>query len=385
MRPKRSNRKKRHVESLPYSKKLRSKLPRRRRSQISPILYASSDSNVFHEKSGSHAFSLRSNSSINNSSRISSFPRKREFVEVGASGAAIQGNEKIRRITRSYYRQKQNERKLEIGDGGVEASESSCVESCSGAEVRVSTESRSKFKKKIAENDKIIGGNENPEAVPQSEISSVQRTANENLKFDARNIKKSSEKKENEVTTSVTSGLELPSEMKFQNASSPLGNITLETELSRSSRNYADSNFTISNSGSNSGQMPKGLLFDCDLSCSEYLSYDEVSDYSSSHETLFSEMQTDVLPENTELDFSDYTPSLFFESGSEFSERSEGDSTQSATFSLFVQYTRQFSRLISHPDAQVSSSLIQKEYRDEFTVSPRFCALKFCFLIKSVQ
>ncbi|CBI26804.3 unnamed protein product, partial [Vitis vinifera] len=317
MRPKR-NRKKRNFESLPYNKKLRSKLPRRRRSQISPILYTTSNSNAVRTKSGLHAFPLRSSSSSYNSSRISSFLRKREFEEIGASGAVTRGNEKVRRITRSYYRQKQNERKLEIGDGGVEASESSCVESCSGADVR----------------------------------------------SDARNIKKSSERKDNDVTTSVTSGVELSSEMKFQNASSPLGNRALESEISRSSRNYVDANFTISNSGSNSEQMPKGLVFDCDLCCSEYLSYDEVSDYSSSHEMLISEMQTDVLPENPELDFSDYTPSLFFESGSEFSERSEGDSTRSPTFSLFVQYNQQFSRLASRLDARVSSSLLLR-FEDE--------------------
>lgn len=380
MRPKR-NRKKRNFESLPYNKKLRSKLPRRRRSQISPILYTTSNSNAVRTKSGLHAFPLRSSSSSYNSSRISSFLRKREFEEIGASGAVTRGNEKVRRITRSYYRQKQNERKLEIGDGGVEASESSCVESCSGADVRVSAEASSKFKRKNAENAKIIGGNENPEAVLRSEISSIQQIAGENLKSDARNIKKSSERKDNDVTTSVTSGVELSSEMKFQNASSPLGNRALESEISRSSRNYVDANFTISNSGSNSEQMPKGLVFDCDLCCSEYLSYDEVSDYSSSHEMLISEMQTDVLPENPELDFSDYTPSLFFESGSEFSERSEGDSTRSPTFSLFVQYNQQFSRLASRLDARVSSSLVQNEYRDEFTVSHRFCALKFSFLI----
>ncbi|KAL6351670.1 hypothetical protein AAG906_041024 [Vitis piasezkii] len=367
MRPKR-NRKKRNFESLPYNKKLRSKLPRRRRSQISPILYTTSNSNAFRTKSGLHAFPLRSSSSSYNSSRISSFLRKREFEEIGASGAVIRGNEKVRRITRSYYRQKQNERKLEIGDGGVEASESSCVESCSGADVRVSAEASSKFKRKNAENAKIIGGNENPEAVLRSEISSIQQIAGENLKSDARNIKKSSERKDNDVTTSVTSGVELPSEMKFPNASSPLGNRALESEISRSSRNYVDANFTVSNSGSNSEQMPKGLVFDCDLCCSEYLSYDEVSDYSSSHEMLISEMQTDVLPENPELDFSDYTPSLFFESGSEFSERSEGDSTRSPTFSLFVQYNQQFSRLASRLDARVSSSLVQNEYRDEFTL-----------------
>uniref|UniRef100_F6HFC0 Cyclin-like domain-containing protein n=1 Tax=Vitis vinifera TaxID=29760 RepID=F6HFC0_VITVI len=363
MRPKR-NRKKRNFESLPYNKKLRSKLPRRRRSQISPILYTTSNSNAVRTKSGLHAFPLRSSSSSYNSSRISSFLRKREFEEIGASGAVTRGNEKVRRITRSYYRQKQNERKLEIGDGGVEASESSCVESCSGADVRVSAEASSKFKRKNAENAKIIGGNENPEAVLRSEISSIQQIAGENLKSDARNIKKSSERKDNDVTTSVTSGVELSSEMKFQNASSPLGNRALESEISRSSRNYVDANFTISNSGSNSEQMPKGLVFDCDLCCSEYLSYDEVSDYSSSHEMLISEMQTDVLPENPELDFSDYTPSLFFESGSEFSERSEGDSTRSPTFSLFVQYNQQFSRLASRLDARVSSSLLLR-FEDE--------------------
>lgn len=368
MRPKR-NGKKRNAESLPHAKKLRSKLPRRRRSQISPILYNTSNSNVSCTESGLLACPMRSSSSSHDSSRVSGSLRKRDFEEIGASGDMIRGMEKVRRITRSYYREKQNEIKVEIGHSGVEVSESSCVESCSGADVRITAEPSSKFKRKHAENDKIIGGNENPEAVLLSEISSVEQNDGEDSKSDAGNIKRSSERKDDEVPTSFTSDVELPSEMKFQNASSSVGNRASEAEFSRS--------FTISNSGSNSEQLRKGLVPDGDLCCSEYLSSDEISDYSSSQETLFSAMHTDVLPESTGVDFSDYTPSLFLESGSEFSERSAGDSTESATFSLFIQYNQQFSRSTSRLDTAASSSLNQNDYQAEFIVSHRFCVFSF--------
>lgn len=76
-----------------------------------------------------------------------------------------------------------------------------------------------------------------------------------------------------------------------------------------------------------------------DLSCREELCYDEVV--------------SDVYGSCTssELEFSDYTPSIFFDSGSEFSDKSESDeSVTSNTFHLLIEFRRLFVRSSSSLD-----------------------------------
>lgn len=155
----------------------------------------------------------------------------------------------------------------------------------------------------------------------------------------------------------------------------------LSCELSRKIRTAGDENsirndvelsevslnITVSKSDSTTEQRPPKLSAgDSDLACSEselVCFDDEDSDYSSA----FTELQSEVFHDSSEIDFSDeYTPSTLFESGSEFSEKSiTDDITPSPTFSLFLKYSQQFSRSTS--DSLRSRS--DGENSEEFAVS----------------
>ncbi|KAF8389704.1 hypothetical protein HHK36_024223 [Tetracentron sinense] len=162
-----SSRRKRKNQPVSYFKKLRSKIPRRKRCQISPILCGSRNSEYTDKKTEFSAFPAVSCSSSSfpgetscTSSRIpvqyknlkkenpKFSQRKGEFEEIQGSGAVIRAEERsfrkperisgeeFQRITRSYHRQKGTERTVETngnGDHIVEFPESYCVESFSGA------------------------------------------------------------------------------------------------------------------------------------------------------------------------------------------------------------------------------------------------------------
>ncbi|KAF8389698.1 hypothetical protein HHK36_024217 [Tetracentron sinense] len=121
---------------------------------------------------------------------------------------------------------------------------------------------------------------------------------------------------------------------------------------------------SVSNSESTAEQQPKYLEYD--LASWEDLSYEDDTDYSSSHEMTLSELESDLFPKNSDVDFSDYTSSFLFESPSDFSERSAENSTPSAYFSLFLQFTQQFSKSASRPNSGVFSNT-EDEYLNEFT------------------
>ncbi|XP_058184057.1 cyclin-SDS [Rhododendron vialii] len=115
-------------------------------------------------------------------------------------------------------------------------------------------------------------------------------------------------------------------------------------ELSEVSRKQ-----TVSKSDSTTEQRPPKLSGgDSDLACSEseLVCYD---DHDSDYSSAFTDLQSEVFHDSSDIDFSDeYTPSILFESGSEFSEKSiTDDITPSPTFSLFLQYSQQFSRSTS--------------------------------------
>ena len=307
-------------------KKLRSKRPRRRRSQIAPFFLRKQTTDLPVDSSSCSYFDADEVSC--DSSRVSN-PKKRKFGEIqGGYGAKNQGNEgsrdsQFRRITRSYYKKEREAKGHE-----VEVSESSCVESNSGADFRVFGERSSKLKK-ASENLKGIEKNDavsvSLEAVTQSEISCVELIPHKVSKL-------SSENKENDLV-SVTSGFEFCSTSK------------VDTAINENVNDVVDANFTVSNSESVVDQNLKSFngLSSAHLACDEQFSLEEVGcDYSSSHETAFSELQSDFFPETSDLDFSDYTPSLFLDSGSQFSEKSTNDSPTSVTYSLFLEFKQQF-------------------------------------------
>ena len=90
--------------------------------------------------------------------------RKRNLGEIEGSGAVVKANAPVRRVTRSYYRKKENEGKV----SEAEVSESSCVESNSEVDAGVFMERSSKLKRKSQKLNEImeeIEGNEGSDEI----------------------------------------------------------------------------------------------------------------------------------------------------------------------------------------------------------------------------
>ncbi|KAL6295281.1 hypothetical protein ACE6H2_003423 [Prunus campanulata] len=351
-----------NLHTAPYlktKKKLRSELPRRRRSQISPVLYSSLKFNAPSETSGFSSFSVNSNScsyfggevscessrvSVGSESEARTSLRKRHFDETEKHRKIL-----FRRVTRSYNGGKA-EKKEVGGDGEPEVSESSCVESNAGADFGGFVDRKLKLKSRRGKGSEIVNeirGNEGSEAVSRPEISESDKIS---LEF-----------KENEVT-SFNSGIELCSESKL--AEKTVKDRAPEFEFPGISENYFGENFEISNSEVTIEQRPDSLQIDSDLGCKEQFSYDDVSEYSSS-QTL-SELQSNIFDENSELSLSEYTPSIYFNSGSEFSECSDEDSTHSPTFTLLLQYREEFTRS-STALYFIAASCVKELYKDDYS------------------
>ncbi|KAF3953238.1 hypothetical protein CMV_021299 [Castanea mollissima] len=110
--------------------------------------------------------------SVGSENKPSSNLRKRNLGESEGSGAVVKANAPVCRVTRSYYRKKENEGKV----SEAEVSESSCVESNSEVDARVFVERSSKLKSKSGKLNEImeeIEGNEGSEAISKSKISFV--------------------------------------------------------------------------------------------------------------------------------------------------------------------------------------------------------------------
>lgn len=336
--------------------KLRSKIPRRKRTQISPILC----SNISRSIASSHL--TREEVSCHSSRVSANRPQAASLKKRGFADtvSAVAGNEKVggedfRRITRSYYRKRESEKVLEV-------SESSCVESCSGANTGERISELKSKNEKVAENSKEINQSEG--------FSRVRQYSGKILNSERENEKGAENSLDNNQTevVSVTSGLESLSEAKFSKLSSNIINIGQNRdELSKVSRNCD----TISNSESNTGRIPKLIGAEFDLVCSEHLSYEEACDNEYSSAT-FSNLQSDVFEDfSSDLDFSDYNSSLWCESGSQFSERSVNGTSPSPTYQLLLQFRQQFCRSSS------SASRSKVNSPDEVIVSFH----KFFFLI----
>nr|KJB50434.1 hypothetical protein B456_008G170700 [Gossypium raimondii] len=334
------------TSSIFIIKKLRSKRPRRGRSQIASFVIQNQTIDLSVDSGSCSNFDVVD---VSCDSCSVSNQKKRKFAEIKGGCVAKAkknlGNEgigesKFRRITRSYYKK---ELEAKGHEQAAEVSESSCVESNSGTDFLAFGKRTSKLRKasqdleKTEKNDAVSAS---LGASTQSDISGVELIPHEISKL-------SSENKENDLV-SVTSGFEYSSTSN------------LDAAIKENVKDVVDANFTVSNSESVVDQKPKSFsgLDSSHLACNEQFSLEEVvlvSDYSSSHETVFSELQSDFFPETSDLDFSDYTPLLSFDSGSQFSEKSTNDSPTSATYSLFLEFKQQFSRSSSHLDPKFTS------------------------------
>lgn len=361
----RSIRAKRKHQTMPHvKKKLRSELPRRRRTQISPIVCLYSNFSSRGKNSGFPAFSVDSSSCSFfggevscNSSRISvgseckAKPnlRKRQIGETDCGTVAR---------TRLYCRGK-NERKEAGGACKPEVSESSCVESNSGADAGFCRDKRLKWKSRSGRGSEIvkeIRGNEGSEAVTTSEISCVEQIS------DAGNINVSLDTMQNKAVSFIPEVESCFEDQLGDNSIKSGENRASEFELYDISKN-----FTVSNSESTIEQKLESFGFDPDLACTEQFSSEDYFVYSSSHGTDFSDLQSEIFLENSDLDFSEYTPSIFLDFQSEFSERSVEDSTPSPTYSLLLHYRDEFSRSTSALNMDVASS-VKEEAKCQSTV-----------------
>ncbi|KFK33406.1 hypothetical protein AALP_AA5G008600 [Arabis alpina] len=108
-------------------------------------------------------------------------------------------------------------------------------------------------------------------------------------------------------------------------------NLNFEVESDVVSRVECGSSVTggFGNEGIEISKPSSNSLEISNLTCTEQFSNQEVSDY---------------FLDSSEYYSSEYTPSIFFDSGSEFSEKSVCDTTPSLTHSLFLEFKNQFRR-----------------------------------------
>nr|XP_018626622.1 cyclin-SDS-like [Nicotiana tomentosiformis] len=453
-----------HSEALQpaVKKQLRSKLPRRRRSHISPILHFSIAGNSSHLTC---EFSRNSSkSSVNKETAV----KKRE----------IQGDE-FRRITRAYYRKNmlENDQKK---DAYLELSECSCVDSCSEIIGKImKNEDPVDIVSKQKRNIKDIEGTEDSDAISQflktstdfcgksskndakindedvvsfnsvlqspteskygkSSVQTIKcsenRAAEDVVSFNSvlqspselkcahssvQTIKcsenrvaedvvsfnsvlqspseskcahssvqtiKCSENRAAEDVFSFNSVLQSPSESKCANSSvqtikcsenraaedvvsfnsvlqspseSKCANSSVQTIKSRENR---AAEFEVELSAEEQAH-EKLVEAEFDLECSENFSMTDVSD---DYSSAYSELQSEIFPESSDIDLSDY--SLWYDdSGSQFSEKSNADATPSHTFTLFLQFSQQFFRstvALQSPSINSSDDYISTEFTE---------------------
>ncbi|CAK8570447.1 unnamed protein product [Lathyrus sativus] len=287
---------KRKLQEAPLhvvSKKLRSKIPRRRRRQISPVIIASPRFNG--ENRNVSVISVDSSSGSDfagdevscNSSRISAVMSSKRRTCSRNEIDCVQNEECVSLLS--------NPRLEKRSENQVEVSETSCVDSNSGVRER----SRSLI-----------------------------------LKFNSG--------KENDEISEVTCA---------ENSKSSNGNLNILSKITRNdvvsiSSDARETSFTDLKAQSSMKQLPDNSGYDSDLACSEQFQfsyYEDDSEYCSSLGTTFSDLHSEMFGE-----CSDCSPSLLIESGSEFSQGSVGE-TPSYTYSLLLQYRKEFTTLLAYP------------------------------------
>ncbi|XP_042502903.1 cyclin-SDS isoform X2 [Macadamia integrifolia] len=426
-------RKKRKIGAVEYKKKLRSKIPRRKRLQISPVVGGSVNLLFSDNKPGFSVFAEASSSSSCFPDELSctaswisvgneklkkkprSSSRKRKFEDTGRSEVVFEvddqsfrqlekiPDEECRRITRSYYRQRENENAAEnkrVEEVRVELSESSCLESFCGVETRFLSETDEfparNLKLKSGSGNGVSKavegkGNAASGAISLSESSCVQTsTPQEKLRSFCKIVEfseKSRTERDNGTGNSLAVGqnesiseiscIEWLIESRNQNLYPTADDSCIKTtkeenegqvyEFSEVSRNQVETNLAVSNSESTAEKKQKESDCDVELACLEKLSYEADSYSSTSQEMTISTLESELFPTISDGEFSDNSPWLRAESPSDFSDRSFGNSITSPCFSLFLQFSQQFSKSSSRPNGQASST-VEDENPNEFTL-----------------
>ncbi|GFP83578.1 cyclin-sds [Phtheirospermum japonicum] len=290
-------------QSLYFTKKQRSKLSRRRRLHISPIVQLPG--------SDSHLTAL---SEVSCDSSIAS---------VCNPNPPESRNEFRRAITRSYYRKKFKNESRNF-DQALELSDNSCVDSCSGANREL------KLKNRDVKELEIEGGE-----VTKSEVSSGPRRLIS--KIGVQKVKENESRIYDQTVEKFFRGEITNSEAEKENSLiSGAESVHSDEKTIRIGEKRA---------ASEDQQLPELVALDIDLACSEQFSNggaingweDEEEEYSSSASEVYHVVS------DSEFASSEYTPSIWsYESGSQFSEKSMADESSSPTFELFRQFKEQF-------------------------------------------
>lgn len=374
----RSSKLKRKLEPEPRlcnCKKLRSSLRRRRRFQISPVLFASSSKKKFivsGENPTVPVVSVDSSCCSYFNAEVS-FDSTKKSVECESKGRSNGDVVSVQKDDRVEYQR--NRRFEKPADSEVEMSESSCVDSNSGVRKPRSLIVKLRSGKVSKNNVKETETHEGSEACTKSETTCEMQCSGENSKsgITITNTKISSEIAGNDVVSDCCGVpehfVELGEEMirEKENRSS-------ELEFSQVyGNNHEDVNRIEIYPESSAKQGSNHFVDDSDLVCTEQLSYEDVSEhYSSSQGTTISDLYSEIFPDS-ELEFSDF----FTDSGSQFTDGSVGE-TPSPTFSLFIQYNDEFSRLTS----PASGNTLCLD--DDTSPQPQVCFLKYSLEFKIV-
>jgi len=366
----RSRKLKRKLEPEPpqfvVTKKLRQKLPRRRRQNFSPVLLVrNSGQNPRFSMDSSSGSDFAAGEASCNSSRAS----------ISGKGNTNSRNESSIDSTRNQKLDKQNENEVEV-------SESSCADSNSFARERSRT-SILKLKSE-RESTNLRGEEDVSEVCLKSDNSAI-------LKF--KTGSESKNVKENDDVSCGKSDITCEEQFNSKSSSNGNGNMKIssesnrdvvsfssfvrksfheekdsrkenrasECEYSEGSKNlHAEENCADLIAQSMMKQESENYNVAADLTCSEDLRFsycddDDESEYCSSQGTVLSEFHSEIFGECSQ-ELSDYSPSLFADSGSQFSEGSVGE-TPSPTYLLFLQYRKEFTALVSASPVMNSSSI----------------------------
>ncbi|XP_022877134.1 cyclin-SDS [Olea europaea var. sylvestris] len=327
------------VESQPlnfWKKQLRSKLPRRQRRQISPIIqnYSTISNNTLES---------RTVSEVSYDSSIASVHAKKPLRK-----SENEAGDECRRFTRSYYRNKVENESRKCDE--VELQESSCVESSSGAVVFESSREKGlKLKSKNIQS-------EDSEAITKSEVSSVPQFS---FLKEVKKNKNSVEITQDEATSKISSIQSFSGDLstKVLSRGAEKSEVSLENDVV--SFNSVENSIKINGNrtGKNDGVVSevsanccesgasKSILElaapDINLACSEHFSSCSFLDGEEENQN-----SSDIFTETSDMEFeySDDTQLFSFDSGSQFSEKSIEDESTSPMFQLFKQFKEQFCR-----------------------------------------
>lgn len=299
---------KRKAEVKPFSgkKKARSTLSRRNKSQISPVVFRPS--------------LKRQREGISNDSVVSS---SNCFLDVSCGSS---------RVEKSSYSRKRRIDEVVISGTRIDTI-------CSDLKFRRITRSYSKIEKERKRDEIELRKSDFGDGLRSTNLNDEISFTRSDVTFAAEHFA-DSRSLNFELESDVVSRVECCSSSKFGSVTGGFGYEGID-EISKPS-NSLGAYFAVNED--------KSELEISNLACTEQFSKKEVSDYFS------------------DLDSSDYTPSIFFDSGSEFSEKSVCDSTPSHTHSLFLDFKKQLWRLKTPNDVKPSFADEHQDIRPEVSI-----------------